>query len=335
MSFNKAAIDLVSQALDEQMEFLVLRGVDDFARDGGDIDVLVPSGCSRQALLRVTERAFEAGWTIPEVRDIGYLTQICLVKRWGEKRTHRAVKVDFFNGATWAGSGPDPLGRNLFDGLHKTLSRAEASGLATLLQKMLYAGYLRDRDRDRIAAACPPSRIKTLIDVTGLPVSHADLDRGRLSRRSQWRMRAASADVGVTGLLGWGLRVILRKLHFALVLSTIPGRILRVSGADEPRRSAVVVQFQSLLEHAGFPSPPSMPDTGTGSLRLTWRRFRGETVVLQPALTGSPTTSMASLAHILQVKLPKRDANLGDDLETILVALSQHILETLRGKIPL
>lgn len=334
MSFKQAATDLVREALDGQMDFLVLRGLDDRAREDGDIDVLVPSGRSGQALLRVSERAVEAGWTVAGAGDIGYLTQICLVQRWGEEGAHRAVKIDFFNGATWAASGADPLGRALFEGLHATLSVAEAIGLATLLQKMLYAGYLRDRDRDRIAAACLPGRIKAFIDATGLPLSGADLDRGRLSRRSQWRMRAASAGVGLAGMPGWGLRVIWSKLHFTLVRSTIPGRILRVTGADGTRRAAVTERFQSLLEQAGFPSPLAIPNTDMGRVSLTWRRFRGETVVLQAAFAGSAPTNTASLAPVLQVQLPQRDASSGDDLETVLTAVSQHILETLRRKVP-
>jgi hypothetical protein len=317
------------------MEYLVLRGLDEHARADGDIDVLASSGCSGHALFRVAERAVNAGWTVAGVRDIGYLTQICLVQRWGEDKAHRAVKVDFFNGAAWMAVGQDPLGNAIFEGLYKTLSEAEAVGLATLLQKMLYAGYLRDRDRDRIAASCAPERIKKFIDATGLPLSRADLDRGRLSSWSRWHLRAASAGVGLAGIPGWSLRVIWRKLQYTLVRSTIPGQILLITGADSPRRTAVIARVQSILESAGFPSPPSMPDTETGSLRLTWRRFRGETVVLQPALTGSTTIGTASLAHILQVKIPKRDANLGDDLETVLAALSQHILETLREKIQL
>lgn len=334
MSFKQAAADLVREALEGQMEFLVLRGLDDRAREDGDIDVLVPNGRSGQALLRVAERAVEAGWTVAGAGDVGYLTQICLVHRWGEDRAHRAVKVDFFNGATWAASGADPLGRALFEGLHQTLSVAEAIGLATLLQKMLYAGYLRDRDRDRIAAACPPGRIRAFIDAIGLPLSHADLDRGCLSRRSQWRMRAASAGVGLAGMPGWGLRVMWRKLQFTLVRSTIPGCILRVTGADDPRRAAVTERFQSLLEQAGFPSRLAIPNTDMGRVSVIWRRFRGETVVLQAAFAGSAPTDKASLAPVLQVPLQQRHANSGDDLEKVVSAVSQHILETLRRKVP-
>ncbi len=334
MSFKQAATDLVREALDGQMDFLVLRGLDDRAREDGDVDVLVPSRSSRQALLRVTERAVEAGWTVAGAGDIGYLTQICLVQRWGEDRSHRAVKIDFFNGATWAASGADPLGRALFEGLHEMLSEAEAIGLATLLQKMLYAGYLRERDSERIAAACAPERIKAFIDATGLPLSHADLNRGHISRWSRWRVRAASAGVGLAGMPGWILSVIWRKLRFTLVRSTIPGRILRVTGADGTRRAAVTKRFQSLLEKAGFPSLLAIPNTDMGLVSLTWRRFRGETVVLPAAFSGSAPTDTASLAPVLQVHLPQRDASSGDDLETVLTAVSQHILETLRRKVP-
>jgi hypothetical protein len=211
---------------------------------------------------------------------------------------------------------------------------AEAIGLATLLQKMLYAGYLRDRDRDRIEAVCTAEGIMAFIDVTGLPLSFADVKRGRLSRRSQWRMRAASAGVGVAGMPSWSLRVIRIKLQFTFVCSTIPGRILLVTGADEYRRAAVTARFRALLESAGFPSPVAVPDTVMGRLELTWRRLRGETVVLQSASSRSRATSTASLARMLQVQILTGGRDASDDLETILTVMSQHILQTLRRKVP-
>lgn len=335
MLFKQAATDLVCRALEGQMDFLVLRGLDDCAREDGDIDVLVPSHSSREALLRVTERAVEAGWTVAEAGDIGYLTQICLVQRWGEDRAHRAVKIDFFNGVTWAASGPDPVGRSLFEGLYDSASEAETIGLATLLQKMLYAGYLRDRDRKRIAAACTPERIKAFINATGLPMSGAELDRGRLTRLSKWRLRAASAGVGLAGMPGWGLRVIWRKLRFTLIRSTISGCILLVTGADSTRRAAVTERLRSLLARVGFPSPLVIPNTEMGRVSLAWRRFRGETVVLHAAFAGSTPTDKAALTPVLQVQLPELDATSGDDLERVLMALSQHILAKLQAKIQL
>ncbi|MFX0543399.1 hypothetical protein ACEWPM_017060 [Roseovarius sp. S4756] len=330
MSFKQAATDLVRAALDGQMDFFVLRGLDDLAREDGDIDVLVPSGRSGQALLRVAERAVDAGWTIAGVGDIGYLTQICLVQRLGAGQAHRAVKVDFFNGAAWAAIGADPMGQALFERLNETLSDTEVIGLATLLQKMLYAGYLSERDRDRITAACAPERISAFLDAIGLPLSRADLDRGRLSRRARWRLRAASAGVGVARMPGWGLRVIWRKLYFTLFRSTIPGRILQVAGADSPRRAAITGRFRSLLERAGFPNSLVMPETDADLVSLAWRKFRGETVVLYAESAGSTPTRAAWLEPVLQVKIQQRDADGGDDLERVLTVVSQHILETLR-----
>lgn len=335
MSFKQAAADLVHEALDGEMDFLILRGMDDFAREDGDIDVLVPRGRSGHALLRVTERALEAGWTVAGVGDIGYLTQICLVQRWGENRAHRAVKVDLFDGATWAASGSDPLGHALFDGLHKTLSEAEAIGLATFLQKMLYAGYLRDRDRDRIAAACASERIMAFIDATRLPMSRVEVDQGHVSRWSRWRLRAASAGIGLArGMPGWGLRVVWRKLYFTLVRSCIPGRILLVTGADGLRRAAVIEQLRSLLERVGFPSPLVMADTKIGPVSKAWRRFRCETVVLNAASDELAPTHAGGRASVLKVAIQHHDGNGSDDLERVLSALSQHILESLRRTFP-
>lgn len=335
MSFKQAATALVREALDGEMDFLVLRGMDDFAREDGDIDVLVHRGRSGRALLRVTESALDAGWTVAGVGDIGYLTQICLVQRWGEERAHHAVKVDFFDGATWASSGADPLGRSLFDGLHESLSEAEVIGLATFLQKMLYAGYLRDRDRNRIAAACEPKRLMAFIDAARLPLTHAEVDRGHLSRWSRWRLRAASAGINRAWWMpGWGLSVIYRKLYFTIVRSRIPGHTVLVTGADGLRRAAVIEQFRSLLERVGFPSPLVMPDSKIGHASQAWRRFRGETVVLQAASAGLTPPDAGRRASVLQVDIQQHDANDCDDLERVLTALSQHILETLRKTVP-
>lgn len=317
------------------MDFLILRGMDDFAREDGDIDVLVPRGRSGHALLRVTERALDAGWTVAGVGDIGYLTQICLVQRWGENWAHRAVKVDLFDGATWAASGADPLGHALFDGLHKTLSEAEAIGLATFLQKMLYAGYLRDRDRNRIVAACEPKRLMAFIDAARLPLTHAEVDRGHLSCWSRWRLRAASAGINRAWWMpGWGLSVIYRKLYFTIVRSRIPGHTVLVTGADGLRRAAVIEQFRSLLERVGFPSPLVMPDSKIGHASQAWRRFRGETVVLNAASDELAPTHAGGRASVLKVAIQHHDGNGSDDLERVLSALSQHILETLRRTFP-
>lgn len=333
MSFKQATTDLVCTALEKQMDFLILRGVDDFAREDGDIDVLVPIGCSQQAALCVGRRAFDAGWTIAGVLDIGYLTQICLVKRWGKDRVHHAVKIDFFNGMTWGASGQDPLGRALFNGLNGTFSVAEAIGLATLIQKMLYAGYLRERDRARITAHCTPAQIKSFIDSTGLPLSRADLERGRLSLQTKWRMRAASAGVGLAGMLAWSVRVMWAKIHFTFVTSNILGCILRVKGASGPRHAAIISRLHSILESTGFPRPSSLPDTYAGRVTMIWRRFRGDTVVLQNAFYQPMQACAASKFHILEVQIPKSSANTGDDIEWLLIALSQHILETLNEKV--
>jgi len=337
MSFKEAATELVREALDGRMRFIVLRGLDGFSHDDGDIDVIVPQSLAIRALSLVGEKASENGWAIAGIGDIGYLSQICLVKRWGDDARHRAVKVDFFNGASWAALGTDPLGRALFDGLEENDER-EATGVATLLQKMLYAGYLRDRDRERIAATCAYDQIAAFAGETGLPLTRADLEHGRLSRMARWRLRAASAGASPVGLPVWIAKVIWRKLHFAVVRSTFPGAILMVSGADGDRWPELAGRFQSLLERSGFPKPTIASRTNvngpavTSWLLTAWRALRGETVLVNHSRTSSAARIMRRCSTALQITLPDRRLDAGDDLNALLDCVSQQALNTLRRK---
>jgi len=335
VSFKEAATELVREALDGQFEFLVLRGADEFAHQDGDLDVLVPRNQSILALLLVGEEACKAGWRIAAIGDIGYLSQICLVKRCNASGQYRAVKVDFFNGASWAALGDDPLGRAVLD-IRKDNGSLEAIGLTTLLQKLLYGGHLRARDRARIAVACDHDRIEAFVTANGLPLTRADLDRGKLSSATRWRLRAASSGVRLAGMPAWIAKVVWRKLHFAVVRSTIQGWVLIVSGADSDRRAELIARYQLLLERSGFPKLAIETRSDAKGLAFTsrlltaWRGLRGETVLVNclHANSGAPGARWCSTA--LHITLPDRGSYTHDDLDVLLATVSQKALSTLR-----
>lgn len=336
MSFKQAATDLVPKALGGQMQYLVLRGLDAFAREGGDIDILVPRNRAREALALVAEAANRNGWAVAGLADIGYLTQICLIRRWGPDRRHKAVKIDLWNGMSWGALGADPLADALFENL-ETQGEAYTVGMVTLLQKLLYAGYLRDRDRERVFSACTPDRIAAFAEAHALPLSKADLERARLDLFARWRLRAASAGVKPAGLPAWIVKVLCRTLLFATIPSTFAGQIFRVSGADAPRRAALFNRFSTVLQQSGFPEPSigRFADSAT-SMRLRWQAFRGETVLVDGAsLDGGSVPARAPGFVAQAVNIQLSDAPLPtageDDLEVLLASISDMALKKLRG----
>lgn len=335
MSFKQAATDLVRAALDGQIEGLILRGVDEFAQEGGDIDVLVPRNQAKLALLLVAERAAEAGWKIIGVRDIGYLAQICLTRRCDDDDQYRAVKIDFFNGVSWCALGEDPLICALFD-IWDSGGEHVAVGLATLLQKLLYAGYLRERDRARIFAACDLDRIEAFVAATGLPLSRATLERGALSKITRWSLRAASGGVHLGSVPVWIAQVVWRRIRFGVIRSTFPGTVIVVECAEQDRWRAVATRFRSLLEHAGFPRPTIAPQGGANGLATArrlldaWHVLRGETVLTGPAHGSNVNPGTPRGGTLVHVRLMDHTSGGSDDLDTFLTKTSENALSTLR-----
>lgn len=331
MSIKQDIIGLVRDALSEQVKFLILRGVDDFSRDEGDIDILVPKGYSREALFRVTERALDSGWSVAAVRDIGYLTQVCLVNRFGSNGLYQAVKLDFFNGLSWGSLGDDEIGWALFDNLNVRVTELEAIGIVTFLQKMLYAGYLRARDWDRIAASCSSDLIMAYIRVSGLPLSCVDFRKGSLSALARWRLRAASAKVSLFGMPFWLAQVIFRKVKFMIIASSIPGRVCVIISKDHARREQIKKYYQSLLGSAGFPSAHSFSFGNISRLGLSWRIFRGDVVIVEGDRLHSDCSEIDRFVSIFDAKTVDLDATLEKDIGFFLVGLSQDIRNDLKS----
>ncbi|QPZ90006.1 hypothetical protein [Thioclava electrotropha] len=341
MSIKQEATGLIHSALDGKMDFLELRGIDEFAREGGDIDVLVPRNRAREALGLVAELAASRGWSVAGWRDIGYITQACLATRETAGAPRQAVKIDLWNGVGWLGMGADPYAVALFHHL-ETRGPAETIGLVTLLQKLLYPGYLRDRDRQRVLAACSANEIAAFVAANSIPLTSADLERDRLGRLARWRLRAASAGAANAGLPLWLARIAWRRLAFALVPSSLPGMRIVVCGADEPRRAALAKRFRALCRSSGFHEPVSYlqadgaAEAGArrplAAARQVLSAARGEVVLVPIAVPTPQAGGPDRHAKTLHVSLPGSPTEGSDDLDVLLAAVTKQSLGTLRGK---
>ena len=254
MIFKEAATELLRDALIGRIPFVVLRGIDEFARIEGDIDILVPQSRAEQALIYVAEHAERNHWYIAGRSKIGYISQLCLVKRWGEDARHQAIKIDIWNGLSWAALGKDPWGLALFQALN-VKGEIEIAGLSTLLQKFLYAGYLRERDKERIFTVTDRTSILEFAAANNIPLTRSDLEAGALSKTARWRLRAASAAVRIPNLPIWAIEVICRTLKYLILDSSVRGQVIVVSGADADRCDAVAQRFRGLVGCTGFTAP--------------------------------------------------------------------------------
>lgn len=332
---NEAVTQIVREALKGQMEVLILRGVDEFVHDASDIDVLVPRNHSLSALMRTAEKAAHAGWKILAVRDIGYLAQICLVKWDKANDQYHAVKIDFFNGLSWCALGRDTITGALLD-IRTAVGEQEAIALVTLLQKLMYSGYLSKRDRARIAAGCDINQIEAFINKTELPLSRKTLEKGVLSKIIRWRLRAASSDVGLANVLSWIVKVIWRRIRFTFIRSALPGTSIVLKCVDRDRCEVIAGHFQLLLGTAGFPRPKIVLQSGFSSLNFiqnllhVWYVLCGDILLkgqMQVDDENSLTHQEFTTVHTIIIDCI---SECDDDLAILLDSVSQHSLNTLR-----
>ncbi|NCC04911.1 MAG: hypothetical protein EOM37_12925 [Proteobacteria bacterium] len=249
---------LTRQALRDDVPFLELRGRDGLARAGGDIDLLVPYGCSQQACLLVTEEARKAGWLVMGFRSIGYLAQILLVKPGCEDT---AVKVDFFSGFAWYGVGPDAISQRFF-GLVRTAERKAAelerlAAAANFIQKCLIVGRLSERDWLRVqAGGASPQSLLEICRALNLPISREDIEGKGVSGFRKWRLRAASAGIcSPLQIVPWFFRVSIAHLIFKLGIGTGAGLSIGLSGLDGSGKSTQMERLFACFKKAGGNQP--------------------------------------------------------------------------------
>lgn len=254
MTFKKDVSSLANEILRSKMPILQLRGCDEHSRPTSDLDILVPRGRQREAALLLSEAAAAKGWGVVGDRNIGYIVQLCLVRPGAVPAEDMSIKIDLWNGISWAAVGSDPLYTPLFENLTEE-AETEAVAVATLLQKLLYAGYLRERDRTRVFASVDAERIAAFCQDHKLPLTLTDIERGSLSKSARWRLRAASAGISGIKIIPWGVKAIWASVILKSGFFSGGGDIIGVAGMDGSGKSSLVDRFCLNMKRSEYASP--------------------------------------------------------------------------------
>lgn len=241
---------LVRDALSGVMPILALRGTDEYAREGGDLDYIAPPGRAVEACLAVSRAGLEHGWFVIGFRDIGYLAQVVLV-RPQVGGNDDAVKIDIFDGLRWYGVGRD-VSYRLFD-MQVSAIDARLASAAGFFQKILIVGKASERDWLRAEAmGASASYLADMATMLGLPINRAQIDARGVEGLSKWRLRAASGGGnGFPAILFWFLRATYAHLKFKLGIGTKSGLVLGISGMDGSGKSTVIDRLMSAYRKAG------------------------------------------------------------------------------------
>lgn len=258
MIVKEDATVLIRAALDNRIPMIVLRGIDEFANTEGDIDILVPRNFANDAMRLVSELAYKENWSVVDVSYIGYISQLCLARKSTQSNRYESIKVDIWNGVSWAAIGKDPFGDAIFKIFEKN-GEIEAAALATTLQKFMYAGFFRQRDKKRIFAVYDITRIVQFCVENGIPLTSKDLQNGRLSSIKRWKLRSTSAGVVLNNLAAWAAFAVWRILWFRVFRSKFEGRFIIVLNGSNSRRLSLLDAFQSIVKETGFHSPIMFP----------------------------------------------------------------------------
>jgi thymidylate kinase len=249
--------NLVREALYGVMPVLELRGNDELARVGGDLDFMVPPGKAVAACAAMAQAARVHGWRVVAFRNIGYLAQVVLADTRGGT-TSAAIKLDFFDGLRWYGIGRDVAAEHLFSWLGEHPDDAlRLAGAAGFFQKILIVGQLATRDLARVSATgADAAFIARLAAQIALPIDEADVGAGGVTGLAKWRLRAATCGVaGVFAIAPWFARAAWAHLRFKLGVGTHAGMVIAVSGMDGSGKSTVVQHLLEAFSSAGGPQP--------------------------------------------------------------------------------
>lgn len=251
--------DLAVTAIGAKTDVLALRGTDEQAREGGDIDILVPQGDAKTAALALARASQAAGLAVIDFRDIGYIVQLCICDPDVDNAAEAAIKVDLWNGMAWQSLGRDSLTHHIMAIAKQGEGDAKAVAVTTFLQKLMYAGSLRERDKKRIFDCVSVEFLGSFCQAVGLRISPECIRSGRIGLFEKWRFRAASCS-----LHGWQTSIwLLQVLFLAIVRRTFgasqgPGEVIGVAGRNEREKSALVERFSAVVEAAEFRTPIRM-----------------------------------------------------------------------------
>ena len=255
MITKQAIAKFVLSALNGKVEVILLRGTDDHSRVGGDIDFIVPAGESAGAAVVIAEAACDAGWGVVGFRHLGYVAQICLIIPDPAGVEDTTIKIDLSDGLAWYALGDDPIGKAVFQFRRESGSETQTAALATFFQKILYPGFLRERDRDRIFGAISAADIEAFCLAHKLPVSFGEINAGRLESCTRWRLRYVSANVRGLNMLPWFITVMFLTIRARMGLCTGAGQIFGVAGMDGCGKSTLVDRFVRAVSSSEFTEP--------------------------------------------------------------------------------
>lgn len=250
---------LVKKSLAGLIPVLVLRGADSLAREGGDLDFIVPSGQAVAACEVVAKAALAQGWFLVGFRDIDYLAQIILI-RPVDSGDDEALKIDFFDGLRWYGVGADVAGQLLFNKLLPLQTdEVRLAGAAGFIQKILIVGRGSERDWARVAATgADANYLAETAQSLCLPINNHHIDERGVTGLNKWRLRAASG--GATGIISgivWLLQATVMHLKYKSRLGTKAGFVLGFSGLDGSGKSTLVDRFIAGIQKA-VGEPPQL-----------------------------------------------------------------------------
>lgn len=244
---------IVTDALFDNIKFLELRGFDSLARKDGDLDFLVPVGFSVKACLLVAKEAIRLGWFLTGFKNIGYISQIVLV-RPAAKNADDAIKIDFFDGVSWYGVGDCDASFLMFEMIERgEISSDVASGIVCFIQKLMYAGKISNRDLLRIKNyGITENNIVYIGRVLGFNFKSEWLDEFKISKLEQWRLRIEShGAINISNFVKWIFSVVARHFKFKSGIKTGGGLILGLSGLDGSGKSTVLDRFVSSMNCTG------------------------------------------------------------------------------------
>ncbi|KJS28787.1 MAG: hypothetical protein VR64_22870 [Desulfatitalea sp. BRH_c12] len=248
---------LVVEVLADVFPVIALRGVDEFAREGGDLDFMVPPGKAVIACSIVANAAYQKGWFLACFRDIDYLAQIILIHPARDGKDY-AIKIDFFDGLRWYGIGRDISGIKLFESLFpQSHGELRLAGAAGFFQKVLIVGQLSERDWARVeATGADPFYLARIAQILGLPITRGQIERRGVKGLDKWRLRAASGGVHslFSGLL-WFLSATIAHLRFKLENGAGMGLVIGISGLDGSGKSTLVDRLSAVYVKAGVERP--------------------------------------------------------------------------------
>ncbi len=247
-------------ALANQIPVYVLRGLDAYSREGGDIDLIVPPGSAVRACWLAAQAAVAEGWCLAGFRNIGYMSSITLMKP-SENENDEAIKLDFISGFAWYGIGgldalADPFGET-WRAIHRDWADHRIAGALTFFQKIMASGSVSGKEWDRICGTGVDSAyLASLARELNLPITSEEIGARRMTAPRKWRLRAASGEVnGSVSALVWFLRTAFAHAKFKLGTGTGFGLTLGVSGLDGSGKSTLVDRLIKAYRTAGCAEP--------------------------------------------------------------------------------